>query len=107
MAFLPLRFPPSLCPDSRAGNQFQDGYSRSLRTQFAHPRVAVEEEIRKWHEVEPKSAEAPRAPFPKREFKPADRPYPPKQTFSANRFPRMKAEIDKEEDRMISDKTKL
>ncbi len=81
--FSAVTMPPIAEPEI----SFKTDILEASRTQFAHPRVAVEEEIRKWHEVEPKSAEAPRAPFPKREFKPADRPYPPKQTFSANRFP--------------------
>lgn len=86
--FSAVTLPPIAEPEI----SFKADIIESSRSQFAHPRVAVEEEIRKWHEVEPRSAEAPRAPFPKREFKPADRPYPPKTAFNANRFPADEAE---------------
>lgn len=42
------------------------------RSQFAHPRVAVEEDIRKWHEPDPKPNQISNASVPKKEFKPIE-----------------------------------
>ena len=84
--FSAITLPPIAEPEIN----FKQDIVESSRGQFGRPRTTVEEDIRKWHEVEPKTADAPRAPFPRREFKPTDRqnsPYPPKTAFNASRFP--------------------
>ena len=81
--FSAVTMPPIAEPEI----SFKQDIVDSSRGQFGRPRTTVEEDIRKWHEVEPKTADVSRAPFSKREFKPADRPYPPKTAFSASRFP--------------------
>ena len=81
--FSAVTMPPIAEPEIN----FKQDIVDSSRGQFGRPRTTVEEDIRKWHEVEPKTADVSRAPFSKREFKPADRPYPPKTAFSASRFP--------------------
>ena len=84
--FSAVTMPPIAEPEI----SFKQDIVDSSRGQFGRPRTTVEEDIRKWHEVEQKKTmEPPRASFPKREFKPADRqnsPYPPKTASSANRF---------------------
>ncbi|MBM2817901.1 MAG: hypothetical protein HW401_491 [Parcubacteria group bacterium] len=90
--FSAVTMPPIAEPEI----SFKQDIVDSSRGQFGRPRTTVEEDIRKWHEVEQKKTmESPRAPFPKREFKPADRSdksYPPKTAFSASRFPASEGE---------------
>ena len=81
--FSAVTMPPIAEPEIN----FKQDIVDSSRGQFGRPRTTVEEDIRKWHEVEQKPVSAPRTPFPKREFKPADSSYPPKINFTApNRF---------------------
>ena len=75
----------TLPPIAEPEISFKADITEASRAQFAHPRVAVEEDIRKWHEVEPKTPEAPRAPFPKKDFKPAEKPFVSKNVIAPNR----------------------
>ncbi|MDE1988670.1 MAG: type IV secretion system DNA-binding domain-containing protein, partial [Patescibacteria group bacterium] len=67
----------TLPPISEPEVSFKQDIIDSSRAQFAHPRAIVEEDIRKWHEPDPKPPVIPRAPLPKREFKPADKSFAP------------------------------
>ncbi|MBU6431175.1 MAG: type IV secretion system DNA-binding domain-containing protein [Patescibacteria group bacterium] len=82
----------TLPPISEPEVSFKQDIIDSSRAQFAHPRAIVEEDIRKWHEPDPKPPVIPRAPLPKREFKPADKSFAPGVSFGANHFPASEGE---------------
>lgn len=70
--FSAVTMPPIAEPEVN----FKQDIVEASRTQFAHPRASVEENIRKWHEPDIKPpAIPPRAPSPKKEIKPIDKPY--------------------------------
>lgn len=66
---------------------FKQDIIEASRSQFGKGRTSVEEEIRKWHEVEQKSTDVIRPSMPKREIRPMDGAYPPRTAFISNRFP--------------------
>lgn len=80
--FSAVTMPPIAEPEVN----FKQDIVEASRTQFAHPRAIVEENIRKWHEPDIKPpAIPPRSALPKKEFKPIDKLYSPTpKTASAN-----------------------
>ncbi len=80
--FSAVTMPPIAEPEISFKSDIMD----SSRGQFARPRASVEEEIRKWHEIEQKSPKGFSAPLSKREFKPSDSSSSPKDSLGARRF---------------------